>query len=164
MEGDPADINNTVTTGVAPEPGTANNSGMGSAAMSRSTSIYPGLKGSEPAGPEAGEAPPEAETAASEAGEDGPKPEAPAGEGEPAAKAEETVLSEADLANIAKLPAEEQGLAKAQKVCLITGEPLGSMGVPVRVEHEGTVGFLCCKGCQADFDADPAAAIAKVKK
>ena len=63
------------------------------------------------------------------------------------------------------MPEADQAIAIKQVVCLISGEPLGgSMGVPIRVEHEGKVGFLCCKGCQADFDKDPAAAFAKLAK
>ena len=33
-------------------------------------------------------------------------------------------------ANLAKLSADDKALAEAQKVCPVTGEPLGSMGVP----------------------------------
>jgi len=64
-------------------------------------------------------------------------------------------------AAIAELPAEDQVVAKAQRFCLISKDaPLGSMKKPVRVEHEGKVGFLCCKGCLKEFNADPAAAFA----
>lgn len=64
-------------------------------------------------------------------------------------------------AAIAELSAEDQVVAKAQRFCLISKDaPLGSMKKPVRVEHEGKVGFLCCKGCLKEFNADPAAAFA----
>lgn len=73
-------------------------------------------------------------------------------------------LSADEIATINKLPAEDAKLALAQATCLISGEPLGSMGVPVKVQHDGKTAFLCCKGCTADFEADPAAAMAKLGK
>jgi hypothetical protein len=68
-----------------------------------------------------------------------------------------------DLAQIDKLADEaDRAAAKAQKVCPITGEPLGSMGLPIKKVVDGTPVFLCCAGCEADFDKDPKAALAKV--
>lgn len=78
--------------------------------------------------------------------------------------APKTALTDEEKANIAKLPEADQALALAQGVCLISGESLGSMGTPLKVEHEGAVGFLCCKGCKAEFEKDPAKALAKVAK
>ena len=52
-----------------------------------------------------------------------------------------------DLKNIARLPAEDRKLAMEQAVCPISGEPLGSMGVPVKVLLKGRPVFLCCSGC-----------------
>lgn len=83
----------------------------------------------------------------------------PAGEGEKA-----STVSAKDMEQIAKLSEADQKIAIAQTVCLISGEALGSMGVPIRVESGGKVGFLCCKGCKSDFDADPAKALAKAAK
>ena len=38
--------------------------------------------------------------------------------------------------------------AKAQGICPVTGQKLGSMGAPVKVKFgEKEIGFLCCKGC-----------------
>ncbi len=54
-----------------------------------------------------------------------------------------------DLANIAKLPAADRNLATEQQICPITDEPLGSMGVPVKVTLNGQSVFLCCKGCES---------------
>ncbi len=81
----------------------------------------------------------------------------------PAATAEVTLSSE-ELAEIAKLPEDEQPIAKAQKVCPVSNQNLGSMGMPVKVEHDGDIAFLCCKGCMADFEKDPVGTIAKAKK
>jgi hypothetical protein len=88
-----------------------------------------------------------------------PKPEA--GEAAPGKAAE---LGEEERANIAKLPPADQALALAQGVCLISGEPLGSMGVPIRVEHKGKVGYLCCKGCTADFNAQADELLSKMQE
>jgi hypothetical protein len=72
-------------------------------------------------------------------------------------------LSADDLAQIDKLPEADRQAAKDQKVCVIAGEPLGSMGMPIKMEVDGHPVFLCCKGCEADFNADPKAALAKVQ-
>lgn len=80
-----------------------------------------------------------------------------------AAPAETKAPSAEDLAQIDKLPEADREAAKSQQVCAITGEPLGSMGIPVKMEVEGHPVFLCCKGCEADFNADPKAALAKVQ-
>jgi hypothetical protein len=48
---------------------------------------------------------------------------------------------------LAKLSPEDRALAKAQKTCPVTGELLGSMGVPLKVTAEGREAFVCCEGC-----------------
>jgi len=59
--------------------------------------------------------------------------------------------------NLAKLSPEDRKLAEAQKVCPITGEPLGSkdMGVPVKIMLKDQPVFLCCKSCEKKALADP---------
>ena len=42
------------------------------------------------------------------------------------------------------------------KKCPVSDEALGGMGKPVKVTHEGTDVYLCCKGCVKDFNKDPA--------
>jgi len=39
--------------------------------------------------------------------------------------------------------------------CPVSGEPLGSMGDPVKVSFEGVEVRLCCKNCVKEFDRDP---------
>jgi len=51
-------------------------------------------------------------------------------------------------AELAKLPPEERLLAQRQKVCPVTGAPLGSMGLPFKVTVKGRMVFLCCGGCE----------------
>jgi Cu(I)/Ag(I) efflux system membrane fusion protein len=52
-----------------------------------------------------------------------------------------------DLKNIEQLPDSDRSSALAQRTCPVTGAPLGSMGVPVKIMLRGKPVFLCCKGC-----------------
>lgn len=49
------------------------------------------------------------------------------------------------------------------KKCVVSNEDLGSMGKAVKVTHEGTDVYLCCKSCTKDFHKDAAKFVAKVK-
>lgn len=62
------------------------------------------------------------------------------------------------------LSAADAKLAKAQAVCPVSGEELGSMGSPVKVDVKGQTVFLCCKSCLKDLNADPDKYLAKLKK
>lgn len=46
--------------------------------------------------------------------------------------------------------------------CLISNEPLGSMGPAVVLIHEGQELKFCCKSCIKDFHADPVKVMAKL--
>lgn len=94
-------------------------------------------------------------------GADAPKAEDAAPAAEPGETAEVT-LSEDEIAKIRELPEDEAALALRQKVCPISEEPLGSMGKPIAVKVGDKTAFLCCKGCQEEFDKDPQAALAKL--
>ncbi len=50
------------------------------------------------------------------------------------------------------------------KKCVVSDEDLGSMGKPVKVTHEGTDVYLCCKSCAKDFKKDPAKYVDMVKQ
>jgi Cu(I)/Ag(I) efflux system membrane fusion protein len=78
--------------------------------------------------------------------------------------AESKTPSAADLKNIAKLSAEDQKLATAQGVCPVTGEPLGSMGVPIKLMLKDTPVFLCCKGCEKKARENADAIVKELKK
>ncbi len=41
------------------------------------------------------------------------------------------------------------------KKCVVSDEPLGEMGKPVKATHNGTDVYLCCKSCLKDFNKDP---------
>lgn len=49
------------------------------------------------------------------------------------------------------------------KKCPVSNEDLGGMGKPVKVTHEGTDVYLCCKNCVKDFNKEPAKFVAVVK-
>jgi Cu(I)/Ag(I) efflux system membrane fusion protein len=71
--------------------------------------------------------------------------------------------SDSDLKNIAKLSASDQQLAISQRICPVTGEPLGSMGVPIKVDLAGTAVFLCCKACLKKAQANPEATLERLR-
>lgn len=56
---------------------------------------------------------------------------------------------------LAQLPAEDRAAAEQQKTCPVSGELLGSMGVPVKVHVAGRDVFICCEGCRGDLMSDP---------
>lgn len=49
---------------------------------------------------------------------------------------------------LAMLSPIDRELAEDQSVCPVTMYPLGSMGVPPKVDVEGRTVFLCCEGCR----------------
>ncbi|RIK73953.1 MAG: RND transporter [Planctomycetota bacterium] len=72
-------------------------------------------------------------------------------------------LTDAQLKQLEKLPEEDRALATAQRLCPVTGEPLGSMGVPVKVTIDGEPVFLCCKSCERQARQQPAQTLEKVR-
>ena len=65
---------------------------------------------------------------------------------------------------LAKLPEEDRELARAQKVCPVTGELLGSMGVPIKVTVDGRSLFICCEGCEEEVKKNFDEYVAKLEK
>ena len=66
---------------------------------------------------------------------------------------------------LAKLSEEDRAAAEAQKYCAIqTKGLLGSMGAPVKLELDGKLVFLCCKGCIRKAQANPKATLAKAEE
>lgn len=49
------------------------------------------------------------------------------------------------------------------KVCVVSGESLGSMGDPFVHQHNGETVKFCCKPCLEDFNKDPDTYLAKLK-
>lgn len=67
-------------------------------------------------------------------------------------------------ANLAKLSSEDQKSAKAQGMCAVSEEPLGSMGVPIKVEVKDQAVWVCCKGCVDEVKDNPDKYLAKLEK
>lgn len=59
--------------------------------------------------------------------------------------------------------ANAQTLAENQRICPVTGQPLGSMGEPHKIRVHGRDVLLCCRGCEAQFMSDPDKYLAKLK-
>ncbi len=78
-------------------------------------------------------------------------------------------LTEGELAQIKKLPADEQAAAIAQVVCPVSEHHLGggNMGAPIKQTIGDKTFYICCDGCKDDVKDDPAkvlANLAKIKK
>jgi hypothetical protein len=65
-------------------------------------------------------------------------------------------------AALAELSDEDRALAEKQKICLVSDEPLGSMGTPIKVTVNGRDVFLCCAGCKKPLEDDPDKYLAKL--
>ncbi len=64
---------------------------------------------------------------------------------------------------LAALPPEDRAIAEKQGTCPVSGEALGEMGTPVKVEVDGKVVFLCCDHCRGKFDENPQEYLAKIE-
>jgi Cu(I)/Ag(I) efflux system membrane fusion protein len=58
-------------------------------------------------------------------------------------------------AALAELSEEDRALARAQRICPVSEAPLGSMGVPTKVNVDGRGIFICCEGCRQPLLDDP---------
>jgi hypothetical protein len=67
-------------------------------------------------------------------------------------------------AALAKLSGEDRALAVKQKICPVSGEALGSMGAPMKVDVKGRAVFICCDGCREQLLAKPDEYLAKIDK
>lgn len=67
-------------------------------------------------------------------------------------------------ADYPKLSAEDRALAEAQNYCAVTGEPLGSMGPPIKLMVEEQAVFVCCEGCQKQAKSNPDKTLARVNE
>jgi len=73
-------------------------------------------------------------------------------------------LSADEVAEIKKLPADDQPIALAQVSCPVSDSHLGEMGAPIKQVVDGKTVFLCCEKCEKPLKADPAKYLAKLKK
>ena len=65
--------------------------------------------------------------------------------------------------NLAKLSEEDRLLAEKQRICLVGGEALGSMGAPEKLDVDGTTIFICCRACEREIFTNKEKYIALVK-
>ena len=121
-----------------------------------------GCTGEEPAKTDSAPTPTPAPAAADPAPKTDAAPPAAEAPKADAPKAEAVKLTEDELAEIKKLPADEQDAALKQAVCPVSGEHLGSMALPIKVSAEGKTFYLCCKGCQKEVESDPKGVVAKL--
>ncbi len=56
---------------------------------------------------------------------------------------------------VSKATAADQKAINVQKVCKVSNEALGSMGVPLKVTRGDKSILVCCQGCVKDIKADP---------
>jgi hypothetical protein len=61
-------------------------------------------------------------------------------------------------------PDADRLLAERQRLCPVTGEPLDSMGGPVKVVVDGRTVFVCCKSCEKPLRAKAAQYLQKLAK
>lgn len=81
---------------------------------------------------------------------------------ETVAEPAEGELTAEQIENIRQLPEADAELALVQKNCPVTDEPLGSMGVPIKVTVKNRDVFVCCDGCKGAVEDDPDTYLAKV--
>ncbi len=60
-----------------------------------------------------------------------------------------------DVSPLAAAKPTDKELIGKQKICPVSGQPLGAMGKPVKVVVKNRVVFLCCAGCKKKFLANP---------
>ena len=67
------------------------------------------------------------------------------------------------MARIDQAYIEQQREHYPLETCVISGEPLGSMGEPVDRLYGTTLVRLCCKGCIKKFEQDPQPHVARIR-
>ena len=92
----------------------------------------------------------------------GPQEKSPAAAAAPEQAAADQAAETAE--GLKELSAADRAAAEKQSFCPVTGELLGSMGKPYKIEVEGRTVFLCCPGCEEKFRKDPEKYFAKMKK
>jgi len=67
-------------------------------------------------------------------------------------------------AELAKLSPEDAASAEKQHLCPVSGEMLGTMGAPKKIDVDGQQVWICCDGCKDKLLANPDEYLAKLKK
>jgi hypothetical protein len=66
-------------------------------------------------------------------------------------------------AALAEMDPEDAASAEKQHICPVSGEMLGTMGVPQKVTVNGQSVWICCDGCRDKLLADPDKYLAKLQ-
>jgi Cu(I)/Ag(I) efflux system membrane fusion protein len=59
------------------------------------------------------------------------------------------------IAALAPLSPDDRRQAESQRICPVANVPLGSMGIPIKVEVQGTSIFICCEACRKSLLKEP---------
>ncbi|MEO8268595.1 MAG: hypothetical protein ABI557_02675 [Aureliella sp.] len=81
-------------------------------------------------------------------------------EGIPAGKSDMDKM----MAALADLPEEDRKSAMKQHFCPVSGEMLGVMGEPEKIDVKGQTVWICCDDCKDKLLADPDKYLAKLKE
>ena len=68
------------------------------------------------------------------------------------------------MPGLKELSPEDHKSAMAQHMCPVSGEMLGTMGAPEKVDVNGKSVWICCDGCKEKLLADPDKYLAKLTK
>ena len=66
--------------------------------------------------------------------------------------------------NLAKLSPEDAASAEKQHMCPVSGDMLGTMGLPIKVKVKDQDIWVCCEHCIDAVKEDPDKYLAKIKK
>mgnify|MGYP002624458071 CR=1 FL=1 len=66
-------------------------------------------------------------------------------------------------AELAKLSPADAASAEKQHFCPVSGEMLGTMGAPIKVDVNGQQVWICCEGCREALLANPDEYMANLK-
>jgi len=67
-------------------------------------------------------------------------------------------------AELAKLSPEDAASAEKQHFCPVSGEMLGTMGAPLKIDVKDQQVWICCEGCKDRLVASPDEYLAKLKR
>ena len=68
------------------------------------------------------------------------------------------------MPGLKELSPEDYKSAMAQHMCPVSGEMLGTMGAPEKVDVNGKSVWICCDGCKDKLLADPEKYLAKLNQ
>jgi hypothetical protein len=67
-------------------------------------------------------------------------------------------------AELAKLSPEDAASAEKQHMCPVSGEMLGTMGAPQKIDVNGRNVWICCDGCKDQLLEKPDEYLAKLRQ